>query len=240
MKNKYFKNLSKITRAIFLGLAVVFVSAYITQAATTIGTDILTAGTLTLSPLGTPAGTFLAADSSGKVIATTTPTSGTGLGKIARMKTNAVTTSIAASTGVGTYNTVWVMNEVEIDDLGGVADLANSRFVIPTGYTKAIITYNCAWAANSVQPSASDTTLAPIVNMGYRAARIKNSAGTNFGNQRIPAVIGNTTTNVSATTGVITVTPGDWFSVYPAQTSNETLNAGADLASSWMQIELFP
>lgn len=163
-----------------------------------------------------------------------------GLGKIARMKTNAIGTSIAPSTGVGTYNTKWVMNEVEQDDIGGVADLASSQFVIPSGYTKVIISYNCSWAYNTVQPSASDTTLAPIVNMGYRAGRIKNGLGINYGNQRISPVIGATTTNVLVTTGVISVTPGWTFAIYPAQTSNETLLAGVDLASSWMQIELFP
>lgn len=160
-------------------------------------------------------------------------------GKVARMKTNAIGTSIAPSVGVGTYNTKWVMNEVDRDDIGGVADLANSQFIIPSGYSRAIITYNCAWAANTVQPAATDTTLASIVNMGYRAGRIKDGAGTNYGNQRIAPVIGATTTNVLVTTGVIAVTAGQTFAVYPAQTSNETLLAGVDLASSWMQIEVF-
>ena len=161
----------------------------------------------------------------------------------ARMITNAVATSIPNSTGAGTYNTVLLMNEVVEDTLGSgvIADLANSRMLIPAGkgFTHCQIGYSIAFSG-------------PAILAGWCGARVKNSSGSNYGNSRIPFVATDATTNPQVWTPLIKITDpgslvdaprsipaGDWISLYPAQTSAAAVNAGADLASSWLMMLLF-
>lgn len=61
----YLKSITRTTRTVFIGLAVIFVSAGVAQAATTISTNISTAGTLGvtgLSSLGHASSTMLSAN----------------------------------------------------------------------------------------------------------------------------------------------------------------------------------
>lgn len=88
--------------------------------------------------------------------------------------------------------------------------------------------------------------------VGFRGMRVKNEAGKNYGNVRIPAVAAaNTTTNNNYTSPWIAIVDtddpdnapnriarGDYLSWWPAQTSGAAQLAGADLASSFVQLEV--
>lgn len=133
---------------------------------------------------------------------------------------------------VGDYATRLVFQDTVIDTLGTIVDLANDRLLIPTGFAFCRLTYNLAWESNST---------------GWRGCRIKNSAGQNYGNVRIPSVGASASTNNNFTSAWIPITTniapdsiaaGDYFSLYPAQTSGGNLLAGADLASSFVMLEL--
>lgn len=153
----------------------------------------------------------------------------------ARMNCDGVATSIPTSTGVGAFATKLLFNSVVFDDLGTIADLVNSRMKIPAGYRFARVGYSVAFAVNGT---------------GWRGCRIKNSLGANYGNMRIGAVAADATTNSIYTTpwikisspssGPNTIAVGDYFELWPAQTSGAALDAGADLASSWFSLELKP
>lgn len=143
-------------------------------------------------------------------------------------------TTIPTSTNpVGDYTTKLVFQQSRRDDLGTVIDLANSRMNIPAGFGQIRISYNLAWASNAT---------------GWRGCRVKNSAGSNYGNVRIPSVGASTTTNNNYVSPWITIQDtndapegiavGSYFELYPAQTSGGDLVCGADAASSWFQVEI--
>lgn len=134
----------------------------------------------------------------------------------------------------GDYTTKLDFQSEIRDDLGTVVDLANSRFVIPSGYSECRITYNLAWASNA---------------SGWRGMRVKNGAGNNYGNVRMISVgVGATSNNnyvspwipilSTGATAPDTINAGDYFEFWPAQTSGGDLLSGADLASSFVQIEI--
>lgn len=119
---------------------------------------------------------------------------------------------------------------------------------IPTG--AAVIGVSGTTVYLNIPASATGTGVtvtATNAAVGFRGMRVKNSAGTNYGNVRIPAILAaNTTTNNNYTSPWITIStnsapdsiaPGDNFTFWPAQTSGATQLAGADAASSFVQLE---
>lgn len=133
---------------------------------------------------------------------------------------------------VGDYTTKCVFQGLVYDTLGSVIDMVNSRLIIPSGFSFCRLTYNLAWGGNSV---------------GWRGARVKNSAGQNYGNVRITSVGANASTNnnfvsawisISTNTAPDSIAAGDYFELWPAQTSGGDLLAGADAASSFISLEL--
>lgn len=131
---------------------------------------------------------------------------------------------------VGDYTTKLVFQSVYRDD-AGLIDLVNNRILIPSGYRECRITYNLAWAVNAT---------------GWRGCRVKNSAGANYGNVRMPSVGAGATTNNAFTSLWITIAPnsapnvvaaGDYFEFWPAHTAGVDLVCGADTASSFVQLE---
>lgn len=140
-----------------------------------------------------------------------------------------IPTSVA---GPGDYNTKAVFQGLVFDTLGTIADMANSRLLIPAGFSWARITYNLAWGANAT---------------GWRGCRVKNSTGANYGNVRINSVGAAASTNnnfagpwlpITVNQAPDTIAPADYFELYPAQNSGGDLLAGADLASSFVMLEL--
>ena len=152
----------------------------------------------------------------------------------ARMDAAGVTTSIPnTASGPGAFATKMMFGTVNADTTGTIADIANGRMNIIAGFNFCRVGYTVAFDLNSV---------------GWRGVRIKNSLGQNYGNQRLLAVASDATTNPSYTTPWLkiskvanaapsTVMLGDYFELWPAQTSGGNLNAGADTASSWFHIE---
>lgn len=149
-----------------------------------------------------------------------------------------IPTSAAGTAGLFATKVLFTGAEsVIFDTLGGVADYANGRMIIPDGFRYCRVGYSMAFAANDV---------------GWRGCRIKNSSGGNYGNQRIGTVGLGATTNSQYTSPWIMILPagdsaisapdsigvGDYFELYPAQTSGGDLEAMADLASSWFHLEL--
>lgn len=153
---------------------------------------------------------------------------GTRLGTI-------IPTSTAGTSGLFATKVLFTgSGSVVYDTLGGVADYANGRMIVPAGFRFCRVAYSVAFAANDV---------------GWRGCRIKNSAGQNYGNQRMATVGLGATTNSQYTTPWIqivesggtapnSINVGDYFELYPAQTSGGDLEAMADVASSWFSIEL--
>ena len=153
---------------------------------------------------------------------------------VAKMMTDSNGTAIANDEA---YDTVLEFTSTTYDNVGSVADLVNHRFNIPpasSGFTFCRINYSIAW-----QQQAAD---------GYRAARILNSEGHNYGNQRLLSVGTGATTNTQVitpwimlnTTNVLAnqLAYGDWVALYPAHDSTTTpINAGVDYASSFFMIE---
>lgn len=153
--------------------------------------------------------------------------------------TGSAGTAIPTSTNpVGDYTTKLQFMGLVRDDIGTVVDMTNHRLIIPDGYSECRVIYNVAWAGDAV---------------GWRGCRIKNDAGSNFGNVRILSVGASATTNTMCVTSWIKILPtgdsaiyapnsigvADAFSFWPAHTSTTTpLTCGADLASSFVQIEL--
>jgi hypothetical protein len=134
--------------------------------------------------------------------------------------------------GAGDYNTKAIFQGLVYDTLGTVIDMANSRLNVPSGFSFLRITYNIAWATNDI---------------GWRGCRVKNSAGSNYGNVRIPTVGNGASTNnnfvspwiaISTNVAPDSVAPNSFFELYPAQNSGISLTAGVDLASSFVAMEL--
>lgn len=149
----------------------------------------------------------------------------------ARLGSDASGTLVPTGTA---YNTKLAFQSIIKDTHGAIADLANSRLLVPAGYKYVRVTAVAAHAGNAV---------------GYRACRCYQGRGavpklTNRANMRLLSADGVVTTNPSIDTGwleidgsPVGIQVGDYFTLYPAQTSGIDLLVGVDSASTWMQIE---
>ncbi len=110
----------------------------------------LYAGTLNLKSLATPAGTFLAVDSSGKVIATSTPSSGASIGTgttgqipyyaangTTLSPSSALTVTSGGSLGVGTTSP-WGQLSVEMNTTNPSLVVSNSGSTTPAFYVGGV------------------------------------------------------------------------------------------------------
>ena len=168
-----------------------------------------------------------------------------GFARTAQGRLNCLSTPtrIPASTGVGTYSTRQGF-AAAVDALGTVCDLANGRLNVIAGFKRCKVSYCLAFDFKDFDDGV---TLAGTV--GWRGARIKNSAGQNYGNDRKQAISDSASTNPAYETPWLdiktdgsgsapdSVNVGDYFELYPAQSSGHPLGAGVDLASSWFVIE---
>lgn len=158
-----------------------------------------TLGDLYLPKLGTAAGTFLAADANGKVIATTTTSSGiTGLGPVGQIQTGA-TQTIASST-TGTDFTITASGNTQTFNLP-VASAVNTGKLSSTDWT----TFNNKQNALTLPLS--------IANGGTATTTFYNG-GVTFYNSTLGTLSQATSTsglffdNITSRLGIGTATPG--------------------------------
>lgn len=123
---------------------------------------------------------------------------------------------------------------------------------IPTGAMIIGISGTDVWLNMPATATGTGVTVT-VTNaaVGFRGMRVKNQNGKNYGNVRIPAIAAaNTTTNNNYTSPWIAIVDadaptnapnriakGDYITFWPAQTSGAAQLAGADLASSFVQLE---
>lgn len=134
---------------------------------------------------------------------------------------------------VGDYTTQLVFQSLVKQTVPGMVDMVNSRLNILPGFKRCRVSYTLAWDVNAV---------------GWRGCRIKNSLGNNFGNVRVVSVGAGASTNNAFSTPWIeivsgagsppdTIQVGTYLDLWPAHIAGVNLICGADLPSSFVQIE---
>lgn len=159
--------------------------------------------------------------------------------------------------GTSTFTANTTTGSAKLTSVSSIASLAVGAPVsgtgIPTGALVMGISGTDVWLNMPATANGTGVTVT-VTNaaVGFRGMRVKNGTGKNYGNVRIPAIAAaNTTTNnncVSQWIAIVdtdapTLAPnriakGDYLTFWPAQTSGAAQLAGADLASSFVQLEV--
>lgn len=180
-------------------------------------------------------------DTTGTLIADTT---NFRLNVIAGYKYCRVGYSIAFATpSIWAALTTYTLGQIRKPVAGG-----NYFYIVTTAGTSGIS--EPAWGTTVGGTTADGTVVwtchSVTEGVGWRGCRIKNSAGSNYGNQRMGAVSEGATTNASYMTPWLEIAAnsapnkiavGDYFDFWPAHTFGDDLASAADTASSWVSIE---
>lgn len=155
------------------------------------------------------------------------------------------------------YNLAWGIGTWAADSTYAVNDTVVPTTLNGYEYQATSITTGISASTEPTWPTVEGNTVvdggvtwtarATVWGVGWRGCRVKNSAGSNYGNTRIPSAGDGATTNIgyvspwidiSTNSAPNSIAAGGYFEFYPSQTSGYSMLCGADLASSWVQLEV--
>jgi hypothetical protein len=159
--------------------------------------------------------------------------------------------------GTSTFTCTTTSGSAKLTSVSSTAVLAIGAPVsgtgVPAGAVIMGISGTDVWINMPATANGSGITVT-VTNaaVGFRGMRVKNGSAKNYGNVRIPSIAAaNTTTNNNYTSPWIAIVDtdspgnapnrianGDYLSFWPAQTSGAAQLAGADFASSFVQLEV--